>query len=285
MRTADNKVATLLALYEQELSPVFGPGEVKAILRTVFAERLGWDAMDLELRKHAVLSESELLQVYLPLKRIRSGEPLQYILGSVIFHGLRLHVAPGVLIPRPETEELVERIIGSGLKPQRIVDIGTGSGCIALALKKAFPSAVVTGVDVSPMALAIARGNGRRLGLEVEWLQADVLDPSFTLPPRTDLVVSNPPYVPRVEEASLAVQVREHEPHLALFVEDEDPLRFYRAIADAALRGMRSGGQVWFEGHHVHAADVAEMLKAEGFQEVRLHKDVSGNDRLIEGQL
>src|SRR5690606_5019796 len=141
MRTGDNRVATVIEFYQRELTDRFPEGEVKAIVRAVFNVRLGWDAMDLELRKQEALSESELLEVYLPLKRIRSGEPLQYILGRTNFHGLEIEVRPGVLIPRPETEELIELIVRSGYRPKKIVDIGTGSGCIALALKKEFPSA------------------------------------------------------------------------------------------------------------------------------------------------
>ena len=281
MRTGDNRVATVIDLYHRELADRFPAGEVKAIVRTVFADRLGWDVMDLELRKHEELSESELLDVYLPLKRIRSGEPLQYILGRAFFHGMMIGVGPGVLIPRPETEELIEKIIGSGIRPEKIVDIGTGSGCIALALKKEFPTADVMGIDVSAEALAIAKRNGDRLSIEVEWMHADVLDRKFELPKGIDLLVSNPPYVPRSEEGSLAVQVRDHEPHVALFVDDEDPLKFYRAIAAHARRSLIDGGQLWFEGHYLHSPEVADLLKANSFRNVQLHKDLSGQDRFI----
>ena len=281
MRTGDNRVATVIDLYHRELADRFPEGEVKAIVRVVFNDRLGWDAMDLELRKQEALSESELLEVYLPLKRIRSGEPLQYILGRTIFHGLEIEVGPGVLIPRPETEELIELIVRSGIQPKKIVDIGTGSGCIALALKKEFPSAETIGIDVSREALAIAERNGDRSELEVEWIQADVLDRNFELPKGTDLLVSNPPYVPRSEQRSLSIEVRDHEPHLALFVEDADPLKFYRAIADHARRSLNSGAHLWFEGHYLHSAEVAEMLKTNSFREVQLYKDLSGQDRFI----
>ncbi len=284
MRTGDNRVATVLELYDRELTGQFPEGEVKAIVRTIFSDRLGWNAMDIELRRKEALSESELLQVYLPLKRIRSGEPLQYILGSTVFHGLRIQVAPGVLIPRPETEELVERIIRSGIKPAKITDIGTGSGCIALALKNAFPSAAVTGIDVSPQALQIAQKNGSALGLDVHWLRADVLAPAFAIPEGTDLLVSNPPYVPRAEEASLMTQVRDHEPQLALFVEDANPLQFYTTIAHHAWERMQPDGMLWFEGHHIHSLSVARMLEEIGFRDVRLHKDISGQDRFIEAK-
>ncbi|HRO99344.1 MAG TPA: hypothetical protein PLN54_07925 [Flavobacteriales bacterium] len=141
MRTADNRVGSVLEQYKVQLADLYSPGEVMAIARTVFADQLGWDAARVQLDQHLALSESELLKVYMPLKRLRTGEPLQYVLGTVDFHGMRLHVGPSVLIPRPETEELVELILASGKQRLRILDIGTGSGCIALALKRALPTA------------------------------------------------------------------------------------------------------------------------------------------------
>lgn len=281
MRVANNRIATILGLYRTELAGLYSESEAKAIARTVFHERMGMDAARLELHKQDVLSESELLKVYDPIKRLAAGEPLQYVLGQVHFHGLVLEVAPGVLIPRPETEELVEHITRSAIKPIHIVDIGTGSGCIALALKRAFPHAQVMGIDVSDAALAIARRNGERNGLEVEWVLADVLDPAFTLPEGTDLVVSNPPYVPRSEEEGLTEQVRAHEPHLALFVEDPDPLLFYRRIGELAVATLGTGGELWFEGHYKHTPATGGSLRGMGFTAVEVLQDLSGNHRFI----
>ncbi len=284
MRTADNRVNTVLELYGSSLSDRYAAGEVRAIARAVFHDRLGWDTAQLELRRQASLSESELLKVYEPLERLATGEPLQYVLGSVQFHGLHLKVGPGVLIPRPETEELVERIIASGAVPTSIVDIGTGSGCIALALKRAFPTAHVLACDISEDALNIARINARHNDLEVEMRVADVLDPDFMLPPGCDLVVSNPPYVPRSEGASLSEQVRGHEPHLALFVDDDDPMNFHRRIAELAFVGLPGGGGLWFEAHYLHAKSVGLMVERMGYASVQVIKDLSGNDRFIHAE-
>ncbi len=281
MRVADNRIATVLGLYRTELAGLYSETEAKAIARTVFHERMDMDAASLELHKNDALSESELLQVYGPIKRLAAGEPLQYVLGQVHFHGLTLRVAPGVLIPRPETEELVDHVVRSSVRPSRIVDIGTGSGCIALALKQAFPNAQVQGMDVSDAALVIARGNGVRSGLNVEWALADVLDPAFALPAGTDLLVSNPPYVPRSEETDLTVQVRAHEPHLALFVDDTDPLLFYRRIGELAWASLAEGGSLWFEGHYKHAPAVGGSLRSMGFRKVDVLNDMSGNHRFI----
>lgn len=281
MRVATNTVGSLLDLYKAELSPLFGEPEARAMARTVFQQAFGWDRAELEVRRSTALSESELLKVYAPLTRLRMGEPLQYVLGRTWFMGMELYVAPGVLIPRPETEELVDLIQRSGRAFSRIVDVGTGSGCIALALKKLIPQAVVSGVDVSEEALVIAQRNSAALGLDVQWSAFDALDGAVRLPNGLDLVVSNPPYVPRSEEASLEPHVRDHEPHLALFVDDLDPLLFYRAIAEKAWNALIPGGTLWFEGHYLYADAVGTMLSSLGYTEVAVLEDLSGSPRFI----
>ena len=281
VRTTDNSVASVLAAYREQLATLYPEGEVKAIARAVFHERLGWDAADFELRKLESLHESDLLKVYLPLKRLRAGDPLQYVLGEVEFHGLRLAVNGSVLIPRPETEEMVDRIIRDGHSPTRIVDVGTGSGCIALALKKHFAGAEVTGIDVSRAALEVARGNGERNGVEVTWSEGDVLDGRFELPANLDLVVSNPPYVLVEEEDSLHVHVREREPRIALFAPSGDALAFYRSIGEKALRALVPGGRIWFEGHWRHGQDVAALLISLGYHNAQVETDLSGVPRFI----
>jgi release factor glutamine methyltransferase len=281
MRTADNRIASVLDLYARSLAPSRSEGEVRAITRTVFHERLGLDALQLELHKQRTLSESELLKVYEPLERLEAGEPLQYILGYTWFHGSRLEVTPAVLIPRPETEELVERIAVSGIAPRRIVDVGTGSGCIALALKQLFPEAEVQAIDKSPDALAVARRNAAITGLQVEWVEADILDPATGLSAGTDLVVSNPPYVPASEADGLAPWVRDREPHLALFVPDDDPLLFYRVVGGKAIHALVPGGHLWFEGHHRHIAEVPPLLRTIGYHRVELLPDAGGTPRFV----
>lgn len=281
MRVATNTLGSLLDLYRSELTPIFGSSEARAVVRFVFEHAFGWDQSRLEANRTIALSESELLKVYAPLTRLRMGEPLQYVLGHVRFMGMDIGVAPGVLIPRPETEEMVDLILRSGRTYISALDIGTGSGCIALALKKHAPNATVRGMDVSAEALSIAQRNADRLGLVVEWLHQDVLDPSATLPVRLDLVVSNPPYVPRSEEASLDPHVREYEPHLALFVDDADPLLFYRIIAQRAWDLLVPEGELWFECHYRYAEAVADMMKARGYSGIRLLHDLSGSPRFI----
>ncbi|MBK7945481.1 MAG: peptide chain release factor N(5)-glutamine methyltransferase [Flavobacteriales bacterium] len=281
IRTGDNKVDSVLRQYYEQLASEYDVGEIKAIARTVFHHNLGWDPAQMELRRFESLHESDLLKVYMPLKRLRCGEPLQYILGKVEFHGLQIAVTPDVLIPRPETEELVELIFRNVRAAKLIVDVGTGSGCIALALKQGFPQARVIGMDVSDKALAVARANGEALGLEVEWRRADALDPAFELPRGADLIVSNPPYIPEQEAGTLHARVRAREPYIALFAPDGDPLAFYRAIGTAASHALAGDGQLWFEAHYRLAQESADALRALGFSEVQVIPDIGGNDRFI----
>ena len=185
-------VNSILGRYREELLPIHGASEARAITREVFRHKFGWDAYQLEQHASDLNAEQENdLQAI--LGRLVKGEPLQYVLGSAFFMGLELSVDNGVLIPRPETEELVERIISSEITPKHIVDIGTGSGCIALALKQAFPGSRVSGLDVSTQALQIAERNAIMTGLEVQFVCADVLADAFAIPYGPDLIVSNPP--------------------------------------------------------------------------------------------
>ncbi len=279
MRIASNTVGAVLDLYQQDLQPLYPRSEARAIAAAVFHHQLGRDLHRSLADRNAALSESELLRVYLPLKRLRSGVPVQYVLGSVSFHGLVLAVGPEVLIPRPETEELVDRIVRSAAHPRCIVDVGTGSGCIALALKRHFAQAEVHGLDVSEQALEVAAANGARHGLVVRWELADALDAAWRLPAGCDLVVSNPPYVPRSEAPVLEPHVRDHEPALALFVDDADPLRFHHSIARQALSALAPGGALWFEGHRDHIGALPRLLLEMGISEATLLHDLGGAPR------
>lgn len=209
---------------------------------------------------------------------------MQYVLGRVTFHGLTLAVDPAVLIPRPETEELVQRIIDAyTVAPRSIVDIGTGSGCIALALKKAFPEAKVHGVDLSDDALDVAKANALSNELEVNWMKADVLSDGIAIPGPFDLVVSNPPYIPEQDSGAMEERVLRHEPHLALFVKDVDPCVFYRHIARFAQQRLARGGSLWFETHYRYTQEVEGILEKEKFRNITVASDLSGNPRFVHG--
>lgn len=276
-----------LAPYRKALLPQHGEQDMRAMIRAVLQHELAIPFPELEPER--ILSTGEAARLEQVFARLLAGEPLQYVLGHVDFHGLQLAVDPRVLIPRPETEELVERIVqfNRPLEPLWIVDIGTGSGCIALALKQAFPSARVSGMDRSAPALALAQANGTRNGLTVAWKESDALGPDL-LPwlqagwaPGRTIVVSNPPYVPRADSAEMQPQVLLHEPHAALFVPDDDPHRFYRSMAAAVARCAVPGDELWFEAHYRFAPGTARVVEALGFPQVELMDDLSGNPRFI----
>lgn len=213
---------------------------------------------------------------------IAGGTPIQHVLGYAYFCGLKLKVTPSVLIPRPETEELVRWAIDDSPAPQSILDVCTGSGCIAIALAKAFPGAKTTAIDISSDALAVARENAQTAAVAIDFLQADILSASSSLPAGTyDMVISNPPYICNREAARMDRNVLEHEPHTALFVPDDDPLLFYRAIACKAQNILSPGGRLFFEINRQYARELTAMLSSMGYADVSVRQDQFGNDRML----
>lgn len=231
--------------------------------------------------------ESMLDRLALWGDRIQDGEPIQYVLGEAWFDGLKLKVGPGVLIPRPETEELMAamaRVIDQeGSRSPKIVDWCTGSGCMALALKRRIPDSSVLGLDISEEALTYAQENAARLGLDVEWGKQDLLNPEGAPEKPADVVVCNPPYIPNREASDLDDHVVHHEPHLALFVSDEDPLAFHHAlVAWAEAGGLAPGGWLGMECHRDGATSLAHWLKAlDGWQDVDILRDLQGMTRHV----
>lgn len=223
------------------------------------------------------------------ISRLLHFEPIQYIFGHTLWCGLDLLVTPATLIPRPETAELVERINVQMVNDQmvNVLDIGTGSGCIALALKKAHPSWSVTGIDISPEAIAIARENARRNKVEVNFQVADIFDFNEENP-KYDLVVSNPPYICESEKNSMRPNVLNFEPSSALFVPDADPLRFYRRIAELFSLPLEGKGRergLFFEINEAYGPQLSAMLDRLGYTDIQIHKDIYGKDRIIEARM
>lgn len=218
------------------------------------------------------------------LQKLRAHEPIQYIFGHTEWKGLDLRVTPATLIPRPETAELVEWILQEADrdKPLSVLDIGTGSGCIAIALKKAAPKWQVTGLDISEEALAVAKENAIRNKVEVNWLQADILSPIANNPlPIADIIVSNPPYICDSEKKDMDARVLDYEPHSALFVPDTDPLLFYRQIASLAS----SPSLVFFEINEAYGNEVCAMMEQMGYSDVQLKNDMYGKPRMVFGTI
>lgn len=262
----------------------YGDGESQAIGRLVADYLAG------EPRNGSDPQLTEEKKGLLPhlLKRLEAGEPVQYVLGEAWFSGLRLEVDNRVLIPRPETEELVEWVISHcrfPLDELTILDAGTGSGCIAIALKRRLRRASVWAIDSSAGALDLARKNALRLGTPVEFIEMDMRDPAAwdNLPP-FDFMVSNPPYIPMAQKAVMDPHVKDHEPHEALFVPDEDPLLFYRILGQQALRKLRPGGRLFTEIHYDQAAAVMQLYSGMGFV-TECRRDLQQKDRLVSAGL
>lgn len=215
-------------------------------------------------------------------RQLLAGRPLQYVVGHTEFYGHRFAVREGVLIPRPETEELVDAILREEPEARRLLDVGTGSGCIAASLALGMPGAEVFAADISDEALVVAEENFQRLGAAVTLRKADALNGlEEVFPERFDVIVSNPPYVPESDRAAMHPNVRDHEPGLALFVPDDDIIRFYRAIARAGRRMLTPGGRLWFEIYDRAAAEVAGMLGAEGYTHTEVREDLFGKQRMV----
>jgi release factor glutamine methyltransferase len=276
----------------QSLTARYETGEARAVARMVLEVGFGMSMAQLLCDGLSNLSEAELLRLSEMQQRLLKGEPVQYVLGVADFGPHQLQVATGVLIPRPETYELCEEIVKdfskSSHSPLRILDLGTGSGCIACTLAAELPAAEMTACDISAEALAIAKENARKLDVSVRFVQGDMLalDHSEELAPERikiswDVIVSNPPYICMEEAALMEPHVLEHEPHQALFVPDDDPLLFYRAIADYATKTLRHGGTLYLELNAHYAEDCRQLFIQNGFADVRLMEDQFGKLRFL----
>ncbi len=262
------------------LLPVFGSREAASQARIVFEDAF---AIHL-LQDERPFPESHARVFDEIAARLVKGEPVQYVLGQCRFLELDLMISPAVLIPRPETEELVHWMIEDleGRGRLQLLDIGTGSGCIALSLKKHLPAVQVSAIDISMAALAIARQNAQRHQCEVQFLQLDVLDETkWPAIAEMDVIVSNPPYIAQAEHELLPEQVLRYEPAEALFVEQDDPLLFYKRIAELARRKLARGGALYFETSEFNAKQVVAHLEEQRFERIMLRKDMQGKDRMI----
>ena len=275
----NNKISTLKEFALQRVGEVYEAREARNVVNELFRHYLNVSAADLVVKANDTISESQMLLIYKAAKRIAQHEPLQYVLGSAYFFGMDLHVNNSVLIPRPETEELVRWILET-IKPNNhsVLDIGTGSGAIALALKKAQPNWNVCGVDVSKEALQVAQINSNELQLEVAWKELDIL--AGNLPEGNwNCIVSNPPYIPVSEGNEMRTSVVQHEPHLALFVPENDALLFYRRILELA-NNCETVKQVFFEIHENYSSETL-ALGEQYHWKGELKKDMQGKFRML----
>ncbi|HNX88253.1 MAG TPA: peptide chain release factor N(5)-glutamine methyltransferase [Paludibacteraceae bacterium] len=284
------------------LADMYSEAELHMIANLLLENITGLSRVQLLSNKDLILNDEKNILADRYLLQLKNHEPIQYILGETEFYGLKFKVNPSVLIPRPETEELVEWVSphplryfphkGEGMEEIGVfksprgdlggffLDIGTGSGCIAVSLKKKFPFANVAAMDISSEALEVARENAKINHLDIEFIQDDILNPAPT-DRKWDLIVSNPPYIPASEHSEMDKNVTDFEPHLALFVHDNDPLIFYRKIAEFGITHLSPGGKIFFETHQNLAHECKLLLEAHGFINVEVRKDISGNDRIV----
>lgn len=265
----------------ESVAPLYDPREAAAVAERLCQDLYGFGRFEMTLEGGVVPEKFDGETFKMVLSRLAAGEPVQYVVGHTEFMGREFLVREGVLIPRPETEELVGHIVrrNKATSPH-ILDVGTGSGAIAISLSLELPSAVVEAIDLSPLAVAIASENAQRLGARVAIREQDI----FTFEPAPesyDIIVSNPPYIPLSEREEMRANVVDFEPSEALFVPDESPLMFYERIADVALKGLREGGMLCYEIHERLATETADMLRSKGLREVTLIEDFFSKPRMI----
>jgi release factor glutamine methyltransferase len=274
----------------QELTPLYDAGEAESFFYLILEAKHQLKRVDLALQPDLVFTKADLEIWNSILEQLKKEIPIQYLLGSTHFYGLEFEVNSNVLIPRPETEELVDWIIQSSkFNPEvsgqsskfKILDIGTGSGCIAISLAKNLPNAEVFALDVSDKALATAQKNAELNQVTIQFIHQSILE-TEDLGQQFDLIVSNPPYVRHLEKQEIKKNVLDNEPHLALFVDDNNALIFYRKIAELALKNLNPQGQLYFEINQYLGQETLDLLQEMGFKDITLRKDIYGNDRMIQ---
>lgn len=265
------------------LEPLYGNGEARAVTDYVLDVCFGLSKADIMCGAVEEMTAEKAAELNKIFGRLMEGEPVQYVLGRAEFCGRWFDVRPGVLIPRPETEELCAWITADSKASAspKVLDIGTGSGCIAITLQLDMPESKVTAWDISADALDVARENAQQLGANVNFVKLDALNAKPE--GEWDVIVSNPPYICEKEKKDMAVNVLEHEPHTALFVPDADPLLFYRAITRLAVQTLSKGGRLYFEINPIYADDTCHMMRAEGMTAVELRSDMYGKQRMAKG--
>jgi len=287
------KIKDYRAHFIQELVPIFDSGEAESFFYLILEEKLQLKRIDLALNPDLTFSNEEIQIWNSILEQLKKEIPIQYLLGKTSFYGLDFEVNENVLIPRPETEELVEWIIQSQKSEVRgqkikILDIGTGSGCIAISLAKNNSNVEVFAIDVSEKALATAQKNAEINSANVTFIQKNILEVVSLsavegLNHKFDIIVSNPPYVRELEKKEIKKNVLDNEPHLALFVEDNDALIFYRKIAELAQKNLSQNGRLFFEINQYLGREMIDLLEKMNFKNIELRKDIYGNDRMVRG--
>ena len=285
MRIPSNKLKAILKFAKTELAPFYDEREIQSFFYLLCEHYLGIDKTDVLLNPDYALSESELLKFNFAIKDLKAEKPIQYILGKTEFFGFDFIVNKHTLIPRPETEELVKWVIDNEdpTSSLQILDVGTGSGCIAISIAKQLPQAKVMGVDISEEALQIAQLNNENLNASVSFELLDILNPADSFKAEFDLIVSNPPYVLETEKSLMKKNVLKYEPSKALFVDDNNPLLFYKKILDFAQNHLVSNGKIYFEINEKMGEEISIQLAKFNYQNIQLKNDLFDRTRMIMG--
>lgn len=284
MFVQQNKVSSIQEYYFTALKEVYPVEEIGSIIAIVFFHLKGWSKVELRMNSNETLSESELLEFHWVLKRLKTNEPVQYIIGESEFYGLSFVVNQHVLIPRQETEELVDLVLRNCFANETILDIGTGSGCIPIALKKSNSALKTIGVDISKEAIEVAKLNAEKNQVEVEFIERNILNVKSIdelVPEVVNIIISNPPYITEKEMSMMHQNVLAYEPKLALFVPNEAPLMFYDKIGRLAYNKLNIGGKLYFEVNEHFGKETSELLEEIGFSDICLIKDLQEKDRII----
>jgi len=265
------------------LEGLYDKNEIESFIYLIFKHLFGYGRKEMILMRNEILSSENMERIHNIVERLKVYEPIQYILGEAEFYGLKFIVKPGVLIPRNETEELADIIIKRNKhKKITLLDIGTGTGCIPIAVKKYLPEAEVWGCDISETALSVAKENASRNSVDIFFVQFDILSEKTFPVTGFDIIVSNPPYVTEKEKELMQPNVLDYEPHLALFVPDDDPLMFYRAIVEKSTVLLKKGGEIYFEINEMYGDDIRKLLENNNFT-AEIVKDINGKDRIAVG--
>ena len=276
----ENTLRSLRTLYRNVLGSMYDDHEIDAFWKYSLEDKLSIKVNSQNLDE-PILTESNLNRIIPVLERLAEGEPYQYIIGEVEFYGCKLKVDKRVLIPRPETEELCELVLRENdtNKTLNVIDLGTGSGCIPIALKSNAPAWQVSAVEVDEGALSLAKQNATLNNTDINFHQLDLLSTVNRLPLTYNIIVSNPPYIAEKESVEINDNVLVHEPHLALFIPDEDPLLFYRKMLDIGQESLEKGGKLYFEFNERYGAEMTELMQEKGYTDIRIIQDLSGKDR------
>ncbi len=284
--TENNSIKKIISGIKSELKGIYPTEEIDSFIVLIFEDVLGYSRTKLLISLEEEIGGSNLCRIKDIVKDLKNQRPVQHILQKTIFYDLPFKVTQDALIPRPETEELIDWVISDHKEESlNILDIGTGTGCIAISIAKNLPQSKVYAMDISSKALELARENGKLNNTDIVFLESDILKKSIEIEGKFDIIVSNPPYIRQKEKELMSKNVLEYEPELALFVPDHDPLLFYKTIIDFGLKNLNKEGKIYFEINEAFGQEMINLFEVNNFSEITLKKDINGKHRMIKGKL